>query len=149
MTITEKAAYVKGLAEGLEIDGSTKEGKIINALIDTLADMALTVSDLEEQVDELVSQMDSFDEALESLEEDVYDDDDDGHGHGHHYCDCHDDDEDEMYEVCCPTCGDFVSVDAALLERGKITCPNCGELLEFDLEDDEDEDEDIDDGNQD
>ena len=33
MTITERAAYIKGLAEGLGIDDSTKEGKVLNALI--------------------------------------------------------------------------------------------------------------------
>ena len=41
MTITERAAYIKGLAEGLGIDDSTKEGKVINALIGCIDDMAL------------------------------------------------------------------------------------------------------------
>lgn len=53
MTITERAAYIKGLAEGLGIDESTKEGKVIKALIDAFDDMALTVSDLEAELDEL------------------------------------------------------------------------------------------------
>ena len=30
MNITEKAAYLKGLADGLELDKTTKEGKIIS-----------------------------------------------------------------------------------------------------------------------
>ena len=77
MTITERAAYIKGLAEGLGIDESTKEGKVIKALIDAFDDMALTVSDLEAELDELTEQVETIDEDLGSLEEDYYDLDDD------------------------------------------------------------------------
>ena len=136
MTITERASYIKGLAEGLGIDDSTKEGKIINALIGALEDMALTVSDLEAEIDELSEQVDTIDEDLGSLEEDYYDLDDE--------CSCEEcSDEDaedyldgDLYEVCCPTCGDTVCIDSDMLEEGQTTCPNCGELLEFDLEED-------------
>ena len=137
MTITERAAYIKGLAEGLGIDDSTKEGKIINALIGAIDDMALTIADLEATVDQMAEQLDTIDEDLGTLEEDFYELDDE--------CDCCcDDDEDEdedyfgedLYEVCCPTCGDVVCIDSDMLEEGQTTCPNCGELLEFDLEDD-------------
>ena len=36
MDICEKIAYIKGLAEGLSVDGDSKEGKIILAIIDLL-----------------------------------------------------------------------------------------------------------------
>ena len=135
MTITERAAYIKGLAEGLGIDDSTKEGKIINALIGAIDDMSLTISDLESQIDELSEQVETIDEDLGSLEEDFYDLDDECG------CGCEDDEVDvyldgDLYEVCCPTCGDTVCIDSDMLEEGQTTCPNCGELLEFDLEED-------------
>ena len=138
MTITERAAYIKGLAEGLGIDDSTKEGKVLNALIGAFDDLALTVADLEAEVDELTEEVDAIDEDLGSLEEDFYDlDDEDGCD-----CGCEDDDEDDededLYEVCCPTCGDVVCIVSTMLQEGQTTCPNCGELLEFDLEDEED-----------
>ena len=141
MTITERAAYIKGLAEGLGIDESTKEGKVIKALIDAFDDMALTVSDLEAELDELTEQVETIDEDLGSLEEDYYDLDDE--------CDCdecgaEDFEDGDIYEVCCPTCGDIVCIDSDMLEEGQSTCPNCGELLEFDLEDDGEETEDSD-----
>ncbi len=144
MTITERAAYIKGLAEGLGLDDSTKEGKIINALIGALDDMALTVADLEAQLDELTEQVETIDEDLGSLEEDYYDVDDECS------CGCHDHDDEEddeeyldedLYEVCCPTCGDIVCIDSDMLEEGQTTCPNCGELLEFDLEEEADDGE--------
>ena len=135
MTITERAAYIKGLAEGLGIDDSTKEGKIINALIGAIDDMSLTISDLESQIDELSEQVETIDEDLGSLEEDFYDLDDECG------CGCEDDEDDDyldgdLYEVCGPTCGDTVCIDSDMLEEGQTTCPNCGELLEFDLEED-------------
>ena len=36
MTIGEKVSYIKGLAEGLGLEGDTKEGKILNAIIDNV-----------------------------------------------------------------------------------------------------------------
>lgn len=144
MTITERAAYIKGLAEGLGIDDSTKEGKVLNALINAFDDMALTVSDLEAEVNELSEQVDTIDEDLGSLEEDYYELDDDECDCG---CGCNDDEDDDedddeyldedIYEVCCPTCGDVVCIDSDMLEKGQTTCPNCGELLEFDLEEED------------
>ena len=50
MTLTEKAAYIKGLAEGLGLDESKPETKIINALIDVIDDLSLAVSDLEDEL---------------------------------------------------------------------------------------------------
>ena len=139
MTITERAAYIKGLAEGLGINDSTNEGKIIKALIEAIDDMALTISDLEAELDELSEQVETIDEDLGSLEEDYYDLDDEGPAH-HHHCSCGDEEglDEDLYEVCCPTCGDIVCIDSDMLEEGQTTCPNCGELLEFDLEEDED-----------
>ena len=41
MEITEKVAYLKGLAEGMELDTGKKEGKLLSAIIDVLEDIAL------------------------------------------------------------------------------------------------------------
>ena len=35
MEITEKVAYLKGLAEGMELDTDKKVGKLLAAIIDT------------------------------------------------------------------------------------------------------------------
>ena len=34
MDICEKISYIKGLAEGLDLDVNTKEGKVLSAIID-------------------------------------------------------------------------------------------------------------------
>ena len=126
MTVTEKVAYLKGLAEGMKMDDSTNEGKLLLAIIDTLDDIALTVSDMEDSMTELAAQVDEIDDDLGAVEEDLYCDDDD--------CDCDDDDE-ALYEVECPKCGDIICLDEDMLDEGEIDCPNCGEKLEFDFED--------------
>ena len=48
MTISEKVAYLKGMAEGLDIDTeSSKEGKLISMMMDILQDVALELEDLQ------------------------------------------------------------------------------------------------------
>ncbi len=140
MNITEKVAYLKGLAKGLEIDETTKEGKLLLAVIDVLEDMADSVSDLESAYEELDEVIDVLDEDLGAVEKDFYcfDEDDD--------CCCDDDDcdcdcDDDLYEVVCPNCQDAIYLDESMLEEGSIDCPNCGQLLEFDYVEDEDEPE--------
>ncbi len=130
MTLTEKVAYLKGLAEGLALDESKPEIKLINAMIDILDDLALTATDLEDGMDLITEQLDAVDEDLDELESFVYEelDDDD--------CCCDDcfDEDDEIYDVECPTCGEVIAIDGETLDEGSIDCPNCGELLEFDIE---------------
>ncbi len=126
MTLTEKVAHLKGLAEGLMLDESKAETKLIHAMIAILDDLALTTSDLEDTVAVLDEQIDAVDEDLDELESFVYesfDDDDD--------CCC---DDEEKYDVQCPSCGETICVDASILEEGSIACPNCNEILEFEIE---------------
>ena len=48
MEITEKVAYLKGLAEGMELDTEKKEGKLLAAIIDVLDDIALEIADMKD-----------------------------------------------------------------------------------------------------
>lgn len=127
MDICEKIAYIKGLAEGLSLDESTKEGKILNAIIDLLGDITEEICDIEDACDELMEQIDAVDEDLSSVEELIYGEDDE--------CDCDDCDcDDEVYEIECPACNDIIYLDADMLEEEGMTCPNCGTDLEFDFD---------------
>ena len=125
MDICEKISYIKGLAEGLELDANTKEGKILEALIDLLGDVTAEICEIEDVVEEMGEQIDAVDEDLSLVEEIVYDEDD---------CDCDCCDDDELYEVECPKCHDTVYLDEDMLEEGVIECPNCGEELELDFD---------------
>jgi len=151
MTISEKAAYLKGLMDGLNLDTDKAEGKMIAAIVDLLGDVTKRLTDVEETTIAISDELDEIEEDLDAIEdyildeededyEDEEDEDDDWDG-------WNDDDEegfdfgDEdsiIYEVEC-ACGERVAFDEETLEAGSMTCPNCGELLEFTLEDDEDE----------
>lgn len=136
MNIVEKAAYLRGLCDGLEIDGTTKEGKLLLAMVEVIDELADSVSDLQQITDEMSDELDEVAEELLELEGafdecdcGCEDDEDDCDCDGE--CDCHD----FHYEVVCPTCGDSIMVDDDILALGKIQCPGCGEDLEFDMED--------------
>ena len=132
MTKSEKAAYIRGLMEGMDLDPNAKETKLFNAIVDLLDDLSLSVEEMEDAYDELSGQVDEIDEDLGELEEEFYDIDED-----------EDDDDDDAREheryndATCPNCLDTLELTEEMLDEGSIDCPNCGETLEFDLEEDD------------
>ena len=170
MTIVEKAAYLKGLAEGLDIENASKEGKLWGVLCELISDMAHEIEDLQESNLDHAGALDDISEELSYLEELVCDLDtpedfceDCEDGDCSKCCFCEDDDDDDeddddddeddeddddevkydgiIYDVTCPVCGIDISFDEDTLEEGSIVCPQCGELLEFDLDAKDEEEE--------
>ena len=139
MEITEKVAYIKGLAEGMELDTDKKEGKLLAAIIDVLDDMALEIEDLKDAQEELGDGLDAVSDDLEDVEDVVFgeDDEDDEDEDDYEYDEL--DEDEDCYATTCPTCEETIYFDESVLEDGQVTCPNCGEKLEFDLSDMESE----------
>ena len=162
MTIVEKAAYLKGLCEGLGVDPDSRDGKLWGALNELLSDMAHEIEDLQSGSLDFADTLDEFGDELSYLEEitcdlDRPEDMDDEFCSGDcESCeyDCFSDEEDEgeedededededdgepgydgvLYDVKCPVCGEEITFDEDTLEEGSIECPKCGETLEFDL----------------
>lgn len=130
MTITEKVAYIKGLLEGLSLDESKPETKVIKAIVEALDDIALTAADTEERVENLEGYCDELDDDLAVLEDEVYGDVDDGD---------YDDEDEGVICVECPNCGEEVCLDDSM-DFDKIKCPACGEEFSCEISD---EDKDI------
>ena len=131
MTVVEKAAYIKGLAEGLELDTKTKEGKLISALIDLCGDLAAIQAETDEELEYLNDYIEEIDSDLGALEEEVYECDDE--------CCCDDDDCDccdccdccdDGFEVTCPSCGKTIVFDH-LDDDEELVCPECGEKIVY------------------
>ena len=161
MTITEKTAYLKGLLEGMEIDQSTKEGKLLAAIVETLDDIALSVADLDDEVGAINDEMDMLEEAVDAMDEalddvedalDAIDEDlddmDEELDEVFEVLDLEEDEDDEddadeddgeelededLYQRTCPRCEEEIIVDEDVLAKGRMKCPACGEDLEFDL----------------
>lgn len=118
----EEVAYLRGLAEGLEISKETKEGKIIHKIVETLESFADAIVELEEEQLDLIEYVESIDEDLSDVEDDIYEDEDE------------EDDEDEEFnyiEMECPNCNDLVEIDEDLLydEDIDVVCPNCQAVI--------------------
>ena len=145
MEITEKVAYLKGLADGMELDTEKKEGKLLSAIIDVLEDIALELEDIHDETSELADGLDAVSDDLEDVEDVVFgeEDEDEDDEDSEYYEDDLDEDED-CYATTCPTCEETIYFDESVLEDGQVICPNCGEKLEFDTSslDESEEDED-------
>lgn len=70
--LMEKVSYLKGLADGLGFEETTKEGKLLLNIVDTLGEFAEVLEVLAEDQVELEDYVDFIDEDLADLEEDVY-----------------------------------------------------------------------------
>ena len=164
MTITEKAAYLKGLVEGRGMDPETGEGKLWNVLSELVGDFAAELKELRDDHEDLADSVENVEIGLEYLEDLLQDgfndddgdtegfDEDDGvypFADGYQFAD--DDDMSEetdleddgftedgiFYEAECPSCGEIIEFDDDILEEGSVRCPNCGALLEFEAAEEE------------
>jgi len=133
MTISEKVAYLKGLAEGLDLDTvKSKEGKLISVMIGILEELAMSVEDLEENALDLGEEIDVLSDDLADVEEVVFDEEDDAEDEDY---------DDDWFEVECPTCGETIVVDEEALAEGEVECPACGSRYAMDLTDDDGDEE--------
>lgn len=83
MALKEKASYLKGLADGLNFDKTTAEGKLLAAIIDLLDEMTAEIDGIGEDIDYLGDYVEEIDKDLGELEEYCCGDDCD-------CCDCDD-----------------------------------------------------------
>lgn len=155
MTISEKAAYLKGLMDGLQLDKEKPEGQMISAIVDLLGDVTRRLADVEETTIAISDELDEIEEDLDAIEDFILDEEEDEDWDDEDYEDDFDfedeedyeegfdfgDEETTVYEVKC-ACGEIIDFDEETLEKGSIICPKCGENLEFTFEDDEEVDDD-------
>ena len=152
MTISEKAAYLKGLMDGLKLDTEKPEGQMISAIVDLLGDVTRRLADVEETTINICDELDEIEEDLDAIEDFILDDEDEDEDWDLDDYDDDDWDDDEdyeegfdfgdeestIYEVKC-VCGEVINFDEETLEKGSMICPNCGETLEFSFDDEDDE----------
>ena len=162
MSMMEKAMYLKGLCDGLEPDKTTKEGKLIAALLDMVTEMAAEMDDMQAEICELKDYCEELDEDLGDVEEVLLDLDDEDYDEdedeefdedeidyecdgdcagcefdcGYDEDDFDDEEEDEYFEVICPACGDVINFDSSI-DPENLRCPNCGEKFECIVEEDD------------
>ena len=135
MELNKKAAYLQGLVDGLGIDETTKEGKIIKAMSALLGEMADAIEGMDEDLSRAYDQINDLSDELEDLEADLYEDEDDEADDEDAESDSDDDIASEpFYEVACPNCGETVYVSEDDLDAGEANCTHCGVTFEVALE---------------
>ncbi len=130
MKLTEKAAYIKGLMEGMKFDDNSDANKLLAKLAEIVDEMAHAIDELEAKTDRTNDYVDELDYDLGELEELVYDedcsceydcDDDD-------CCCCEEDDDADLYEIECPKCHDKIYASEEMISDS-LKCPNCNESI--------------------
>lgn len=161
MDYRNKAAYLKGLVEGLNLDDSKKETKILKVITDFCHDVADELEKLRDDCSENKDLIYELDEDLGEIEKIFYDNKQLGCGGSSHGCGCgqpgddlvdngdydeHDeyvnsddgedeeDGDEEKYEVLCPHCSQVINLENASLKENEIVCPQCGKELELDFD---------------
>ena len=127
--INEKVAYTKGLVDGLALDQSSNEGKVLVQVLDILEDIVDALDGITEAQEELEEYVEMVDDDLSDLEDFLMDEDD--------FMDDDDDydfDDEDYYEVICPECGNVYITEFESFENNSVVCPDCGAPFKLDEE---------------
>ena len=142
--LTDRAAYLRGLADGMGLTKDTNEHKLLLEMLELMNEMADKINELDEDVGEMEAYIEDLDEDLADIEDALFDDEDDDD------CDCDDDDcdDDDEYEELeelafdYPYCGKAVMLKAADIDYDESpVCEHCGKPFFTDIEEEDEEDE--------
>ena len=133
--LTDKIAYLKGLAEGLKLDPAQDSNRVILGILEVLGEVGDSFEALAEAHGELSDYVDSIDEDLADLEADLFDEEDDAYPDDEEDDDDGDENEEEidldgslLYE--CPHCHETIELDPDEMDsEGEHLCPACGKEL--------------------
>ena len=142
--LTDRVAFLRGLAEGMQLDASKPEAKMILKMLELMDEIAKDNDDLHKQLDELNEYMESIDEDLSDMEEDIYGDMSDADEEEEDEDEEDEEDDDERtVEYSCPYCGEVMVFDVERFDFDEdYLCPNCHKpLFPEDSEEDEEGDE--------
>ncbi len=121
--LTNRAAYLKGLADGMKLDAETNEGKLLNEIIALLGDITEEIEMIDDEQGFVADKLDDIDDSIDILCEEVFDEE------IYEY-----DDEDEDYAIKCEKCGKDVFLSYEDFECDDLACPYCGEPIEIEFE---------------
>lgn len=151
--LSKQVGYLKGLMEGMDIDKSTANGKLMAGIVDLLGGLTDRVEAMDELLDDLNDYVESIDDDLSLLEGDREDedfrfmdgDDDDDFVNPFsasedrlHLLRNDDDDDDELFPLSSESekAEKKESAESSEALAGKL-CPRCSRMFFTAIEDDE------------
>lgn len=118
--LIEKVSYLKGLADGMELDTSKKENKLMLNIIDIMEEFADVISEMDEDIADIDEFVDVLDQDLSEVEEELFGE--------------FDVDDINIDEIECPECGETIYTDLdCLCDEDcdvELECPKCGCIIE-------------------
>lgn len=131
-SLESRIAYLRGLADGFDVNAQSSEGKLISEMIEILDEMHAHIHELHARVEESEDYLEAIDEDLQDVEMLLFEDDDEL------YENIDDDDclvRDQLYDEYADMDDDE---DAILYETAdndhfdttyEFACPNCQEVI--------------------
>lgn len=114
--LNERVSFLKGLVEGMKINETTNEGKLLTAIIEVLDDVAIAIENIEEVQEQFEEQMDCMDEDLEEIENTLFGDIDDTY----------------IGDIECPNCKETFELFEDMLDDGDtLQCPKCNHEINY------------------
>lgn len=98
--LVQRVSYLKGLADGLGIDETSKEGKLLLHIVEVLEDFADVLEETIENQMELEEYVNFIDEDLADVEDEIYESDDDYDDFDDYYDYDDDFDFDDFHDYC-------------------------------------------------
>ncbi len=140
--LTDRASFLKGLAQGMQLSKDSNEGKLLSEIIEVLGEMAKEMEKLQEAHDELNEYVESIDDDLADMEEAIFGEEEDDEDEDGDAADDEDGDG-ETISYTCPHCGHEMEFNAADVDFDEdVLCPACKKPVFPEYEpDDEDENE--------
>lgn len=115
--LKSRVSYLQGLSAGMNLDGESREGKLLSGILEVLDEFAESFNELEGAQEQLEDYLESIDEDLYQLESEIFEED----GLGDNYL-----------EADCPRCRETVCFNSDILDDDdviEVTCPNCDEVV--------------------
>jgi NifB/MoaA-like Fe-S oxidoreductase len=101
--LTNRAAYLKGLADGMKLDKESNEGKLLNEIIALLGDITEEMEMIDDEQGFIADKLDDIDESIDILCEEVFEDE-------LYEYDEDDFDEEDEFAIKCEKCGKDILV---------------------------------------
>ncbi len=141
--LRRRVSHLVGMAQRYDVGSRSREGKIIEEMIDVLRDLTLDVEEVSANQVEIEDFLDELDEDLLDVEEEIYDDDDnvglddDDTLDDEELLDDGFDEEPSYIALECPVCHQESSYNGELFDRDgiQLSCPHCGNVI-YDSEED-------------
>ena len=126
--LTDRANYLRGLAEGMKLNPEKDSNRVLLELLDLVAEMASELEALDASQQQLSDFVDMMDDDLSTVEEILSDDEEEDWDEDGEAEDAEDDDISVTYT--CPHCGEEITLSLDDLDlEDDMPCPACGKPL--------------------